>query len=294
MGGATSPRLTHVLAAALALAACAPSSPSATSLLRTPAEPELQAVVIASQLLIGPQRVPIGILYRNTPVSDASVRVRAYRQVPSDPLATAADAPFKGAGLQGQGAYVAHLAFGAPGPWIAEIAVRRPGAAPAVIRLPLTVGTKSSVPAVGEPAPASRNPTVKDVADVSEIDSGRPPNDMHQISIADAIAQHHPALVVFATPAFCTSQMCGPQVKAVERLQPEYRDRLAFIHVEIYRNFRPDPSKMEFTPTVHEWRLQTEPWVFLIDRGGIIRAAFEGPTATDELRAAVDRLLSAP
>lgn len=294
MSGATSPRLTFVLAAAVALAACGPSSPSATSQLRTPAEPELLAVVIASQLLIGQQRVPIGILYRNTPVNDASVRVRAYRDVPSDPLATAADAPFKGEGLQGQGAYVAYLSFGAPGLWVAEIAVHRPQGAPALIRLPLTIGTKSSVPAVGESAPASRNPTVKDVADVSEIDSGRPPNDMHQLSIADAIAQHRPALVVFATPAFCTSQMCGPQVNAVERLQPEYRDRLTFIHVEIYRNFRPDPSKMEFTPTVREWRLRSEPWVFLIDRGGIIRAAFEGPTATDELRAAVDRMLSEP
>ena len=172
--------------------------------------------------------------------------------------------------------------------------MRRPQGAPALIRLPLTIGTKSFVPAVGESAPASRNPTVKDVADVSEIDSGRPPNDMHQLSIADAIAQHRPVLVVFATPAFCMSQMCGPQVKAVERLQPEYRDRLTFIHVEIYRNFRPDPSKMEFTPTVREWRLRSEPWVFLIDRGGIIRAAFEGPTATDELRAAVDRMLSEP
>lgn len=293
MSGATSPRLTFVLAAGVALAACGPS-PSATSQLRTPAEPELQAVVIASQLLIGQQRVPIGILYRNAPVSDASVRVRAYRDVPSDPLATAGDAPFKGDGLEGQGAYVAYLSFGAPGRWVAEIAVRRPQGAPALIRLPLTIGTKSLVPAVGESAPASRNPTVKDVADVSEIDSGRPPNDMHQLSIADAIAQHRPALVVFATPAFCTSQMCGPQVKAVERLQPEYRDRLTFIHVEIYRNFRPDPSKMEFTPTVREWRLRSEPWVFLIDRGGIIRAAFEGPTATDELRAAVDRMLSEP
>ena len=108
MSGATSPRLTFVLAAAVALTACGPSAPSTTSQLRTSAEPELHAVVIASQLLIGQQRVPIGILYRNAPVSDASVRVRAYRDVPSDPLATAGDAPFKGDGLQGQGAYVAY------------------------------------------------------------------------------------------------------------------------------------------------------------------------------------------
>lgn len=285
-------RLALALAAALTLSACAPASRS--TVVPTPAAPDLQAIVIASQLVVGAQRVPIGILYRNTPVNDAIVRVRAYRQSPSDPLATEADAPFKGEGLQGKGVYVAQLSFALPGQWVADIAVRRPPLAPTVIRMPLTVGTRSSVPAVGEAAPASRNPTREDVADVSEIDSGNPPNDMHELSIADAIALRRPALVVFATPAFCTSQMCGPQVRAVESLEPAYRDRLVFIHVEIYRNFRPEPAKMDFSPTVREWRLQSEPWVFLIDRAGIIRAAFEGPTAADELRAAIERMLSAP
>ena len=138
--------LAYVLAAALAVVGCAPSPRSAATVAPTS---ELQAVVVASQLLVGPQRVPIGILYRNSPVNDASVRVRAYRQVPTDPLATEADAPFKGEGLQGRGVYVAQLWFGAPGQWLAEIAVRRPPAAPALIRLPLTVGAKSAVPAVG-------------------------------------------------------------------------------------------------------------------------------------------------
>lgn len=285
------PHLASFLAAALTLAACAPSSPSPA----VDAPPsELQAVVVASQLVVGRQRVPIGILYRNSPVNDASVRVRAYRQVPTDPLATEADAPFKGEGLEGKGVYVAQLSFGAPGQWVGEIAVRRAASAPALIRLRLTVTTTSSVPSVGEPAPASRNPARKDVSDVSEIDSGSPPNDMHEISIADAIAQRRPMLVVFATPAFCTSQTCAPQIKAVQALQPSYRDRLAFIHVEIYRNFRPDPSKMEFTPTMREWRLQSEPWVFLVDRAGLIRAAFEGPTAADEIRAAIESMLSTP
>jgi hypothetical protein len=116
---------------------------------------------------------------------------------------------------------------------------------------------------------------------------------MHQLSIADAIDQHRPALVVFATPGFCSSATCGPQVRAVESLEPTYRSRLVFIHVEIYRNFKPDPSKRQLTPTVLEWHLETEPWVFLIDRMGVIRAAFEAATATDDLQAGIDRMLAA-
>jgi hypothetical protein len=149
------------------------------------------------------------------------------------------------------------------------------------------------VPAVGQLAPQSHNPTVKDVSDVGLIDSGQPPNDMHELSIADAIAKHRPALVVFASPAFCQTRICGPEVKVVQSLEPDYRDRLAFIHVEIYRDFKPDPTKKQLSQTVLDWRLQTEPWVFLIDSKGIIRARFEGPTDRDEIKAAIDRLLAA-
>jgi hypothetical protein len=130
------------------------------------------------------------------------------------------------------------------------------------------------------------------VPDASYIDSGVPPDDMHAISIADAIAQHRPTLVVFATPAFCTSATCGPEVHAVQQLEPAYRDRLTFIHVEVYRDFKPDPAKRQLSQTVLEWRLPPEPRVFLIDRSGVIAAAFEGTAATDELQAAVDQLLA--
>jgi len=145
-------------------------------------------------------------------------------------------------------------------------------------------------PGVGQPAPLTRNPTVRDVADVETIDSGRPPDDMHQISIADAIQQHRPAFVVFASPAFCTSRTCGPEIKVVQGLEPSYRDRLAFIHVEIYRDYKPDPSKKQLAQAVVDWRLQTEPWVFLIDSRGVIQSRFEGATASDELKTAIDQL----
>jgi hypothetical protein len=88
--------------------------------------------------------------------------------------------------------------------------------------------------------------------------------------------------------------MCGPEVHAVQSLEPNYRDRITFIHIEIYRDYRPDPAKRRFTETVQEWRLQSEPWVFLIDSKGLIRMRFEGVADADELHAAIDQLLAAP
>ena len=226
-------------------------------------------------------------------MTDALVHVRAFdlTSTSKDPKAEA-DAPFRGEGLEGLGLYVAHLRLDTAGPWLATVTVQRPGRTPLYVPAPFRVLTAVTVPAVGQPAPRSRNPTIKDVPDVSYIDSGNPPDDMHSISIADAIAQHRPTLVVFATPAFCESATCGPEVHAVQLLEPIYRDRVTFIHVEIYRNFKPDPSKRQLTQTVLEWHLETEPWVFLIDSHGIVNAAFEATTATDELKQAVDQMLA--
>jgi hypothetical protein len=276
-------------ALALLLAACDSSAAPGAS----PTSSSLQAQVVASEVLVGSQqRLPIGITDHNTPVNDATVHVRGFvLQGTTGIFKGESDAPFKGDGLEGRGVYVAHLSFDKPGDWGVEITATRPNGARLKQRLPLNVIDKPLVPAVGEPAPATRNPTAKDVADLETIDSGRPPDDMHQISIADAIQQHRAALVVFATPAFCTSNTCGPEVKVIQALEPAYRDRLTFIHVEIYRDFKPDPTKRKLAQAVLDWRLQTEPWVFLIDSKGIIQSRFEGPTASDEVKAAIDQLL---
>jgi hypothetical protein len=282
-----------LLAVALLLAGCGSAATDQPGASASRSASSLQAVVVASELVVGKQqRVPIGLTDHNTPVSDATVHVRSF--VLSGTTGTfkgESDAPFKGEGLQGAGTYVAHLDFDKAGDWGVEVTASRPNGARMTARLPMNVLALPVVPGVGQPAPLTRNPTVRDVADVETIDSGRPPDDMHQLSIADAVQQHRPALVVFATPAFCTSNTCGPEIKVVQGLEPAYRDRLAFIHVEIYRDYKPDPAKRQLAQAVVDWRLQSEPWVFLLDSKGVIRSRFEGATASDELKTAIDQLL---
>jgi hypothetical protein len=254
---------------------------------------QLQAEVVASELVAGPeQRVPIGILDHNTPVSDATVKVRSFVLNGSTPVYKgSSDAPFKGQDLEGAGVYVAHLTFDAVAMWGIDVSASRPNGERAVLRLALPqIAASPTVPGIGQPALASHNLTAKDVPDLSYIDSAKPPDDMHQLSIADAIAKHQPALVIFASPALCVSQICGPEVHVVQTLEPTYRDRLAFIHIEPYQ-LKPVPSRQNINPVVTAWRLQTEPWIFLIDANGIIQARFEGPTGSDEVKAAIDQLL---
>ena len=41
------------------------------------------------------------------------------------------------------------------------------------------------------------------------------------------------------------------------------------------------------SPTAEEWGLPSEPWTFVVDGDGVIRAKFEAFTTRDELEAAL-------
>jgi hypothetical protein len=141
---------------------------------------------------------------------------------------------------------------------------------------------------LGTLAPRSRNLIASDVRDLRQIDTSQNPDPrLHQVRIADAIAQRKPQLIVFATPQFCTSRMCGPVVDIVRQLLPAYNKRVAFIHQEIWQDFA---SKKVF-PTVAEWRLVSEPWTFVVDGEGIIRGKFEGLMTARELEQALQQTL---
>jgi hypothetical protein len=206
-----------------------------------------------------------------------------------------------GQGFERPGLYVASVRFDRAGQWVAQVTASSPRAGVQSRDMPFAVLASSVTPAVGSPAPRSGNLTARDVKDIRQIDTGVPPNDMHEMSIADAIAAHRPALVIFATPAYCASRVCGPQVDIIKTLEPKYRDRVTFIHIEIYELAQSDPTKpysqvlREGRPVlarvVAEWHLESEPWVFLIDRQGNVAAKFEGPTPAADVAEELDKIV---
>jgi hypothetical protein len=158
----------------------------------------------------------------------------------------------------------------------------------AAARLSVNVLEVARTPMPGTPAPRSRNPIASEVSDLRQIDSSEPPDPrLHQTRIADAIAQGKPQVIVFATPKFCTSRVCGPVVDVVRTLLPAYGNRVVFTHQEIWQAGTPQ----QFSPTVEEWNLQSEPWIFVVDEQGIIHAKFEGLTTRYELEEALKHML---
>jgi hypothetical protein len=271
----------------------------------------LQPVLTTSELVVGQNRMAFGLLKEHQLLDEADIVVRVY-ELHGQQAQLKAQMPAPYARLEAveqgkrvhvhsdgtrhvhnevtdvRGIYVTQVTFERPGPWGLEVLARQGDGPVAVSRFTINVLAAPRTPAPGTPAPRSRNLIASDVLDLRQIDTSDPPDPrLHQVRIADAIAQGKPQVIVFATPKFCTSRVCGPVVDIVRTLLPVYGDRVVFTHQEIWR----DAAAHEFFPTVVEWNLQTEPWIFVVDGKGIVRAKFEGPTTTREIEAALQQLL---
>ena len=62
---------------------------------------------------------------------------------------------------------------------------------------------------------------------------------------------------------------------------------LRFIHVEIYKDNDPSAGRNRW---VSEWRLPSEPWVFLVGADGRIKSRFEASVSYGELVAAIQAM----
>ena len=188
------------------------------------------------------------------------------------------------------GIYVAQLTLERPGPWGVEIVARHGDGLVEAARLRVAAQSATRTPQPGTPAPRSRNLIAGDVSDLRQIDTSEPPDPrLHQTRITEAIRQGRPQVIIFATPKFCTSRVCGPVLDVARSLIPAYAKRVAFVHQEIWQ-----PGGMErLAPTVEEWNLHSEPWTFVVDGEGIVRARFEGVMTRRELEAALQQVLLA-
>lgn len=209
-----------------------------------------------------------------------------------------ADQQFKDNAPKSQltGFYMANVDLPTAGNWdVAAIATV--GSQKLVGTALMKVVTDPAAPAVGSKAVSVKTPVATTEAGLRQIDTRDPPSTMHYISLDQALKNGKPTVVVFSTPLLCTSRMCGPVTDEVYAVFFKMGKQTAnFIHVE---EFLPGPSlqppaatEANQSPGFKAWHLLTEPWTFVIDRHGVIRARFEGPVVASEIEAALKPLLS--
>ena len=114
-----------------------------------------------------------------------------------------------------------------------------------------------------------------------------PPESMHSVSFNQVLGKK-PIALLFSTPQLCISRVCGPVTDIAVQLQHTFGNRITFIHEEVYVDNQPAKG---LRPQLKAFHLQTEPWLFTINRQGMIAARLEGAfgitRATQALQAAL-------
>ncbi len=194
-----------------------------------------------------------------------------------------------------RGMYVFNADLPEAGTWGAEFTTEAPNSPSETVRMTFPVRADVPTVGVGEKAPASKTPTAADVGgDLAKVSTDKSPDPaFYQTSVADAIAAHKPFMLIFATPKFCTSQQCGPtldQFKPIAKAHPD----ITFINVEPYQLKVVDGAlqpvldangALQSTEITDQWGLLSEPWIFAVDRDGIVRGSYEVTITPTELDA---------
>lgn len=151
---------------------------------------------------------------------------------------------------------------------------------------PFGVQPDSTVPSIGDPAPAVATPTFPETPLELLTSASEPDPALHALSLDTALSNGRPTVVAFATPAYCTTASCGPTLDVVESVMGGHPD-VDFIHVEVFDLEGARSGSLDPVEATLAWGLPSEPWVFVVSTDGVVSARFEGALGADELERAL-------
>ena len=250
---------------------------------------EVYPIFVSSEVVAGQDnRFLLGLLDANdAPIAAENLAVSAVFEPASGGEKTEASFGFiETDPRSGRGLYVAQVEFPDAGAWAADVVVKG-DSLDASVRGCFEVAEESLTPALGAPAPPSDTATAGPGGDLAKISTDEDPVPrFYEVSIAEALKAKEPFVVTFATPKYCSSQVCGPTLDIVKSVAEDHQDT-TFIHTEIYEGLEPQNPPL---PAVLEWGLPSEPWVFVVDARGRVSAKFEGTVSPRELKEALAKV----
>jgi len=123
--------------------------------------------------------------------------------------------------------YTTDVDFPSNGEWRVAALIKQGDETVATLLPSASVGQFKSIPRVGEKAPKIHTPTPADTGgDLSKITTRIPPDTQNRVDYADALGRE-PIFLLFATPQFCQSRVCGPVVDVAEQVKEQYGDKAA-------------------------------------------------------------------
>ena len=280
-----------VVVLAMVVASCsAPATATVAVLATAGSGPSALSVAVASNDFgVGTPRVPFVIFQGSEPITSAmSIAVIAFD------LASGTPTPSWKGSANNYSDYnipywVVFPQLPHAGYWGLGAIVTLADGSQAQAQFTIQTLDKPNAPQIGEAPPASHNRTLATELDITKLSSDNPAEPgLYQMTVAQALQSGKPTVVTFATPAYCTSRLCAPVVNSVKTVYRDLKEKVNFIHIEVYKTFSP----LVYADEMAEWHLQGEPWTFVIDAKGKVTANLGGPISPRELKEALQPLLA--
>jgi hypothetical protein len=294
----------------------------------TPIDSRYLPLVISDDLALGEQRFQVGLIdtgedgQEQTPVAGAQLHFKLYlidqstgsatEKFETDAIPVVVTKSYTHTHEDGtvetheageSGVYISYITFDEAGLWGVQVTgtladgTNIVGEGEQASALSFPVNEKSRGLAVGDPAPATKQTLASDVADIRSIDTSQNPiPEQHNMTVADAITSGKPTVIAFATPAFCITQLCGPMKEIFDDLYQQYQGQANFLHIEPYQVDKiRDGTCTNYAncldPAMNDFRLESEPWVFIIDAQGKVAAKYDGIASLEEMSAGLEQVL---
>jgi hypothetical protein len=240
----------------------------------------------------------VAIYYAKAPPKTGKQKGQAFRQLAVGPFparieSLATEKPFQGKTTTedpdvANVVYSADIDFPGPGEYRPVALIKEKDGWAKVGLRSIKVGEFAKIPRPGEKAPLIQTPIAKGDGNLAELSTRVPPDTQNRVNYADVLGKE-PILLLFTTPQFCQSRVCGPVVDVAQQAQHEFKGKANFIHMEIYNEN--DPAN-GVRPQVRRFHLPTEPWLFAINDKGIVSAAIEGGFGTKLMHKTVEKVIA--
>ena len=146
---------------------------------------------------------------------------------------------------------------------------------------------------VGSRVPPMANRILQDGYEIQDLSTHpNPEPSMYQTTVESAISNNRPSVVVFSTPAYCQSKVCGPVLDIVMSVMDSYKSQIDFIHIEPFDlSSLLNSGDFLLSNPAKAWNLPSEPWIIVVGDDGKVVAKFEGIVGTTELIKVLDLIL---
>ncbi len=196
----------------------------------------------------------------------------------------------------GKAAYVAEMTLPRAGGYAATITLDGPGGPVGSADFAMVAQEQGPTPPIGSRAPSVRTPVAADVNGNLHLISSDvfPEPRFYEHSVDELLAAHRPFVLTIYSPAFCPTTACGPLLRYMKEMVAEFPG-ITFVHAEPYvmqdlgGRIQPqyDEGKLVWAPWSTAYGIPVEPYVFVVDKKGIVVASFELIVGSDEIRAAI-------